>query len=668
MEKISLQINVIGDAKVTIKEIHQNLNNVKTAVGVTENQFTQSFTKVQNVLQNTSDSVKEVSNALKIQLWQSIKEAIDGLAGPFQQSAEQFYQFEHALKEVQGVTGVTTEQLHIMKENAKQLSSEFGSNATDNLKTFQYILSELTPELAKTPDLLNEMSKYGILLGKTMGGDTVGAIQALNTAMNQYGIDLKNPQQATIEMKDMMDIMAIASQQGSVEVKEVAGGLKVVGAIAKDAGLNFKELNASLQVLGKMGLKGAEGGTALRNVLEIMSKDRFIPKEIAQDLQLLGVDISKLADTTLPFKERLKELQKVTNDPALFTGLFGANALAAKGLVNNINLLEEYMAAYENSSGVAQSWAQTVMSSHQETKNRILANLQNIQLSLFETFGSLTVYADLGLSAFQSILTLAPGFLALQQIFKTLVSTIKLQSLWTGILTAKQWLLNIAMNANPIGIIITAVAALITLITYLTGTFDTFIKILSYVALPLAAILQILKNLYNYWQSIKQAFTEEGMIAGIKKIGLVILEALLVPVQNLLELLSKIPGIGNLAQGGSDWVKEFRKNLLANPEKNTNGLTDEQLAEGLAQSKSQSKKMLPTAKQLVHSQTTKASSLTDNKISGAKADVKHIEVKIDSLVKEMNISSANLPDLSSKIKELVSEALISAIRDVEVIG
>lgn len=438
MERISLQINVIGDAKVTIKEIHQNLNSVKTAVGVTENQFTQSFTKVQNVLQNTSDSVKEVSNALKIQLWQSIKEAIDGLAAPFQQSAEQFYQFEHALKEVQGVTGVTSEQLNIMKENAKHLSSEFGSNATDNLKTFQYILSELTPELAKTPDLLNEMSKYGILLGKTMGGDTVGAIQALNTAMNQYGIDLKNPQQATIEMKNMMDIMAIASQQGSVEVKDVAGGLKVVGAIAKDAGLNFKELNAALQVLGKMGLKGAEGGTALRNVLEIMSKERFIPKEIAQDLQFLGVDISKLADTTLPFKERLKELQKVTNDPALFTGLFGANAAAAKGLVNNINLLEEYMAAYENSSGVAQSWAQTVMSSHQETKNRILANLQNIQLSLFETFGSLTVYADLGLSAFQSILALAPGFLALQQIFKSLIATIKLQSLWTGILTAKQ--------------------------------------------------------------------------------------------------------------------------------------------------------------------------------------------------------------------------------------
>lgn len=38
------------------------------------------------------------------------------------------------------------------------------------------------------------------ILSKTMGGDSAGAVDALTTAMLQYGVDLSNPIQTQKEM------------------------------------------------------------------------------------------------------------------------------------------------------------------------------------------------------------------------------------------------------------------------------------------------------------------------------------------------------------------------------------------------------------------------------------------------------------------------------------
>jgi TP901 family phage tail tape measure protein len=138
-----------------------------------------------------------------------------------------------------------------------------------------------------------------------------------------------------------------------------------------------------------------------------------------------------------------------------------------------------------------------------------------------------------------------------------------------GTATVAQWLLNAAMNANPIGVVILAITALVGIIaalikwgkkaavvfiaiaTFLTGPVGLAIGLIS------SMIVEIVKNV----DQIKKAFTDGGFIEGLKRIGGVLLSGILAPVQGLLEILSYIPGLGHLAGKGAEKIEEFRNFL-----------------------------------------------------------------------------------------------------------
>lgn len=145
---------------------------------------------------------------------------------------------------------------------------------------------------------MNDIARTTAILAKTMKGDTSGAVNAITAALNQYAIDLSNPRLAAQAVRDMMNQMAAAARIGAVEVPSVAAALQESGAAARAANVSFIETNAALQVLGKFGKEGAEGGVALRNVLGILNRQDFLPKEVRDRLQSLGVDINAIADKT----------------------------------------------------------------------------------------------------------------------------------------------------------------------------------------------------------------------------------------------------------------------------------------------------------------------------------------------------------------------------------
>lgn len=78
---------------------------------------------------------------------------------------------------------------------------------------------------------------------------------------------------------------------------------------------------------------------------------------------------------------------------------------------------------------------------------------------------------------------------------------------------------------------------------------------------PFGILINLVTSFIKHWESVKQAFTAGGIIVGLKRIGFVIIDAMLKPVQALLELLSKIPGLGKLAEKGSKWIGDMRNNL-----------------------------------------------------------------------------------------------------------
>jgi len=117
------------------------------------------------------------------------------------------------------------------------------------------------------------------------------------------------------------------------------------------------------------------------------------------------------------------------------------------------------------------------------------------------------------------------------------------------------------LAANPIGLIVAAVTALILVVISAIRNFETWgaavLAMMGPIGLVINAIMSVKKN----WDSVKTAFSTGGMIGGLKRLGIVLLDAILLPLQQILELASKLPGIGNMAAGALEKIENLRKRL-----------------------------------------------------------------------------------------------------------
>jgi len=118
-----------------------------------------------------------------------------------------------------------------------------------------------------------------------------------------------------------------------------------------------------------------------------------------------------------------------------------------------------------------------------------------------------------------------------------------------------QGILNVIMTANPIGLIVVGIAALIGAITLLIIKWDVisaaikkntqaFTLFLGPIGLVINAVLTLIKH----WDTITKAFKDKGFIGGIKAIGVAIMDFMLAPLKGILQILSKIPGMSEFAK------------------------------------------------------------------------------------------------------------------------
>jgi hypothetical protein len=177
----------------------------------------------------------------------------------------------------------------------------------------------------------------------------------------------------------------------------------------------------------------------------------------------------------------------------------------------------------------------------------------------------------------------------------------KAAAIATGIMNGATAAANALFIASPIGWIVLAIGALIAIIIIcaknwdkitaaltiawewikkvagiiwdgLCNAFNALIgfvqrnseKVLAFIAIftgPFGFIISIVKELKDNWGAVVEAFKTDGIIAGLKKLGGVILSGILAPIQGFLEMLSAIPLIGDKIAPAVEKIKEFRNEL-----------------------------------------------------------------------------------------------------------
>ncbi|MBL7997735.1 MAG: phage tail tape measure protein [Candidatus Kapabacteria bacterium] len=363
------------------------------------NDFANGWKQVEENVDKVSQSGANVNKAFQ---FNQITGAVTQVAGALQGVLQVGNEYEATLAAVGAVTGQSGDGLTKLGDGARELAKEFGGSASDNLKSYQGILSKLGPQVAENSEALKSMGTTVNTLSAASGDDAATSMSALVDTMLQLGLTTGDAAKDASTMVKVGDALAVSAKVGAAEIPQVAQSMLQVGVAAKGAKLGLEGTVSAIQVLSVGGKTGSEAGVALRNVLGMIQKASG-PAEAA--MGKLGTSSKELGQilTTQGLGAALEKIQGGMNTlgsaaekNATLMEIFGTeNASAAGILLDNANLLDSYKSQIEagvqaGAAGtdgmVAQANAR--LGTAEAITKRIVAQVEDVFIGISQTMGS----------------------------------------------------------------------------------------------------------------------------------------------------------------------------------------------------------------------------------------------------------------------------------------
>lgn len=231
-------------------------------------------------------------------------------------SVREAAQFETTFSRIQGLVGVTTDEIGELEEAAKKLGPAFGVSANEAGEALFFITSAGLRGAAATEVL--EASLKGTAIGL---GDTKTIADLATSAMNAFGAENLSGTKA-------VDVLAEAVRLGKAEPAEFADALGMVLPIASEMGITFDQVAGSVAAMSKTGSDARIATTQLRQVMATI----LSPTKGANDaLADMGLSAQGLRDQ-IREEGLLATLQTLKDS-------FGDNEEAASSVFGNIRAL-----------------------------------------------------------------------------------------------------------------------------------------------------------------------------------------------------------------------------------------------------------------------------------------------------------------------------------------
>lgn len=321
------------------------------------------------------DTAKKVADAVKkafIVLTAAITAAF---AGALKVGAD----FEASMSQVAATMGTTVEAIPELSDIAKEMGASTKYTASQAAEALNYLaLAGYTAEkqIAALPTVLSLASAGGM--------DLAYASDLVTDSMSALGL-------ATEDLVGFADQMAKTAQKSNTGVAQLGEAILQIGGTAKILAGGTTELNTALGILADNGIKGAEGGTALRQVLLNLTAPTDTAREYMQELGLSAFDA---AGNMKPLNQTFGELAKILENATAeqrqeaLAKIFDARQLkSAEALLANYGDRWDELTGYiENCDGAAETMA--------ETMNDNLKGAVTIMQSAIEGLG-ITVYGSL---------------------------------------------------------------------------------------------------------------------------------------------------------------------------------------------------------------------------------------------------------------------------------
>ena len=482
-----------------------------------EEQAKQSATAVQEVAAK-GEQLKEMGDKVS-GVGEKMLPATIAVVGLGTAAVKTAADFDTGMSKVAAISGATGDDLDKLRDKAREMGSKTKFSASEAASAMEYMAMAGW----KTEDMLGGIE--GIMNLAAASGENLATTSDIVTdALTAFGL-------SAADSGHFADVLAAASSNANTNVSMMGETFKYAAPIAGALGFSVEDTAEAIGLMANAGIKGSQAGTSLRTIMN----------NLAGEVKICGDAIGTVTIQTTNADGSMRELSDILADcrvafsqlseseqAAAAEALVGKNAMSGfLALMNageaDINKLSS---AIENCDGTSQRMAETMQDNLEGQLTILKSQLQELAIS----FGEILMPT---IRSFVSALQKVADWLnGLSDGTKRLITTIALLvaaigpvlivvgKVMSAVGTIMTWVPKIAgaistvvswgpkivsvigvvkgalsslwavLMANPIILIIAAIAALVAAFVYLWNHSESF------------------RNFWiNLWESIKTAVT-----------------------------------------------------------------------------------------------------------------------------------------------------------------
>ena len=423
--------------------------------------------------------------------------------------------FDSAMSKVKAISGATGDQFDQLRDKAREMGSKTKFSAPEAAEGFNYMAMagwEVDDMLVGIEGVMN--------LAAASGEDLATTSDIVTDALTAFGLSAD-------KAGDFADVLAAASASANTNVSMMGETFKYAAPVAGALGYSVEDTALAIGLMANAGIKGSQAGTALRKIMgELTGELKISGKELGEvTIQTTNADGSmrSFSDILMDCREAFSKLSQ-EEQVATAKALVGENAYSGFLAIMNAGEkdVNDLTTALANCGGEAERMANEMNDNLEGQLTILKSALQELAISLGDVLvpmirevvaviqsvvnwlnslspatkeiivkiallaaaaGPLLIVISKIGTAIGTVMTWAPKIVSAFGTIKTLAGTVgtALQSLW-GV-----------MLANPITIIIAAIAALVAAFIYFWNTSEEFRQFW-----------------INLWETIKNAVAQFG--------------------------------------------------------------------------------------------------------------------------------------------------------------
>ena len=328
-----------------------------------------------------------------------VKTAGSKLAGLAQSSVSVGMNFDASMSQVAATMGTAVDQIQSLTDIAKEMGSTTKFTATQAADALNYLALagyDANKAAEVLPSVLNLAAAGGMDLA--YASDLVtDAMASLNIEASKQNVD------------EFGNKLAMAASKANANVSQLGEAILTVGGTAANLKGGTTELTTALGLLANVGIKGAEGGTHLRNIILSLQSPTKDAREV---MEQLGLEVYDVQGNMRQLDDILTDLNTVMDGmtqgdkDSIINALFNKTDLAAvNGLLAAQGEQWETLASQiDAADGAMGQMAETQQDNLQGVMTSMGSAFEGLQLAVFERLEpTLTELGNYGIQCIRTL-------------------------------------------------------------------------------------------------------------------------------------------------------------------------------------------------------------------------------------------------------------------------